>query len=376
MGMRRIALHSLLFDRGKLAAALLGVALATTLAFVQIGLYRGFEVSSSTVIEHHGGDLWAIPAGLEVLDNAETMSVAVRNLLSSHPCVRDVRALVYGFAFIRKPNGTRDNALIVGAEVRPERAVPWALAQGGPDELAQPLRVSVDRTDLKKLQLSDAPIGESFEVNNQRVTVAATTQGIRSFTLMPYLFTSITNARRLMGVVEGHAHFFAVNLHHAGCAADLRAWMAQQHDVVLMTRADWMKKTEAYWVGGSGAGMVLAFTAILGLIVGAVIVGQTLYSMTKEHLPELATLKALGATPWELAGFVLWQVSLLAVAGGGIGLAIAYVLRGVMAQNGLNVVLQVGTLSLGVIATVAMCAVASIASLRTVFRVEAATVLR
>lgn len=41
--MRRIALRSILFDRGKLVASLLGVALASTLGFVQIGLYRGFE---------------------------------------------------------------------------------------------------------------------------------------------------------------------------------------------------------------------------------------------------------------------------------------------------------------------------------------------
>jgi putative ABC transport system permease protein len=226
------------------------------------------------------------------------------------------------------------------------------------------------------LQLGDAPIGASFEVNNQLVTVAAVTQGIRSFTLMPYLFTSITNARRLMRLTEGHAHFFAVGLNKPECAGDVRRWMAQQADVTLLARADWMKRTERYWVSGSGAGMVLAFTAILGLIVGAVIVGQTLYSMTKEHLLELATLKALGATPRELSGFVLWQVSLLAIAGGGIGLAIAYVLRGVMARSGLNVMLEPGTIGVGVFATVLMCAVASIASIRTVLKVEAATVLR
>ena len=73
--MRRIAIRSLLFDRGKLIAALLGVALATTLAFVQIGLYRGFQVSSSAVIDHFGGDLWVIPTGLEVLDVAPVLAI-------------------------------------------------------------------------------------------------------------------------------------------------------------------------------------------------------------------------------------------------------------------------------------------------------------
>jgi putative ABC transport system permease protein len=374
--MRRIAIGSLLFDRGKLIAALLGVALATTLAFVQIGLYRGFEISSSTVIEHHGGDLWAIPSGLEVLDNAETLSVAVRNWLASHPCVSDVRALVYGFTLMRKPNGARNTALIVGADARADRAMPWVVVAGDVGDLAHPLRVSVDRTDLAKMQLPANALGADFEVSGRQVSVAAVTEGIRSFTLTPYVFTSITNARRLMGVAEGQAHFFAASLRDPSCAPDVTAWMSRQPEVRMLSREDWMRATEQYWVGGSGAGMVLAFTAILGLIVGAVIVGQTLYSMTKEHLLELATLKALGATPWELAGFVLWQVGILALIGGGIGLALAFGLRVVLAQSGLNVVLAPATLSLGVAATLLMCAVASITSLRTVLKVEAATVLR
>ena len=54
-------------------------------------------MSSSAVIDHFGGDLWVIPTGLEVLDNAEVISVAPRNILLSHPCVKDVRGLVYGY---------------------------------------------------------------------------------------------------------------------------------------------------------------------------------------------------------------------------------------------------------------------------------------
>ena|SRR5690242_3959686 len=56
--MRRIAVRSLLFDRGKLIASLLGVALASTPGFVQVGLYRGFERSSSTIIDSVGGDVF------------------------------------------------------------------------------------------------------------------------------------------------------------------------------------------------------------------------------------------------------------------------------------------------------------------------------
>ena len=374
--MRRIALRSIVFDRGKLIASLLGVALASTLGFVQIGLYRGFEESSSTVIDHVGGDMWAMPSGLDVIDYSEIVSVSPRNLLLSHPCVADVRAVLYGFAFVQRPNGTHSTALVVAVEARPGASVPWGEVAGDLAELSQPLRISVDRTDLAKLELPADPIASGFEINGRRVTVAVVTEGIRSFTLNPYVFTSITNARRLLNVGENEAMYYAIDLADKKCGPELTTWMKRQPDMQILDTVAWSKKTQAFWVGGSGAGAALGFTAILGLIVGGVIVGQTLYSMTKEHLIELATLKALGARPLELAGFVLWQVAFLAGVGVVSGFTVALVVRRVLIKAGVTVVLSPETIGLSVLATLLMCAVASVTSLVTVFKLEAATVLR
>lgn len=374
--MRRIALRSILFDRGKLIASLLGVALASTLGFVQIGLYRGFEQSSSTVIDHVGGDMWAIPSGLDVIDYSEKLSVGPRNLLLSHQCVADVRAVLYGFAFIRRPNGTHSTALVVAVEARERLQVPWGELMGERDALTYPLRVSVDRTDLVKLDLPADPIGSRFEINGNTVTVAAMTSGIRSFTLNPYMFTSVTNARRLLNVPENGAMYYVIDLADKGCGPELAASMKRQPDIQLLDTDDWSKKTQAFWVRGSGAGAALAFTAILGLFVGGVIVGQTLYSMTKEHLLELATLKAVGARPNELAGFVLWQVAFLATAGVVSGFTLALAIKRVLENAGLTVVVSPATVGLSIVATLLMCAFASITSLLAVFRLEAAAVLR
>jgi putative ABC transport system permease protein len=373
---RRIALSTLLYDRPKLLAALLGVSLATTLAFVQIGLYRGFELSASTVIEHIGGDLWVVPKGIEVIDNAQGVSVGPRNLLMSHPCVKDVRAVLYGFVIVQKPSGTRTTALVVAAEPRPDRTIPWAVTAGRREDLDQPLRVSVDRTDLRKLEIPADPIGATFEISSREVAVAMVTEGIRSFTLNPYLFTSLANARRFLGLSASDAMYYTADLVRPECAPDVARWMQQQPDVQIVSTPMWMKKTEAHWVGGSGAGVALGFTAVLGLVVGGVIVSQTLYSMTKEHLVELATLKALGARATELAGFVFWQVAFLAAVGGLGGLALASLLRNLVARSGLNVVLSPGTVLTSAVAILVMCVAASLMSVWTVVRVEPAEVLR
>jgi len=374
--MRRIAIRSLLFDRGKLIASLLGVALASTLGFVQVGLYRGFERSSSAVIDHVGGDLWAMPTGLEVIDYAQIVSVGPRNLLLSHPCVADVRAVLYGFALLQLASGQRSTALVVAVEPRAQWQIPWDVVVGDAADLDQPLRVSVDRTDLKKLELPQSAIGKNFEINSRQVTVAAMTEGIRSFTLSPYVFTSMTNARRLLGVGENEAMYYVIDLADKHCGPQLAAWMKRQPDIQLLESGVWSRKTEDYWVGGSGAGAALLFTAILGLFVGGVIVGQTLYSMTKEHLLELATLKALGARPWELARFVLWLVAFLAAAGVISGFSAALALKQVLLNAGLTVVVSPDTVGLSVLGTLLMCLMASITSLMTVYKVEAATVLR
>ena len=53
---------------------------------------------------------------------------------------------------------------------------------------------------------------------------------------------------------------------------------------------------------GTGAGAALFAGALLGVIVGTVIVAQTLYSSTKDHLSEFATLRAMGyANPGSIA---------------------------------------------------------------------------
>src|SRR5260370_29743942 len=85
--------------------------------------------------------------------------------------------------------------------------------------------------------------------------------------------------------------------------------------------------TERYWVHGSGAGGALAFSAVFSLAVGAVIVGQTLYSIVKEHMRELATLRAMGGTRRELLSFIGWQSSTLAARGGGVCAPLPFMFR-------------------------------------------------
>ena len=373
--MRRVALLSLLHDKGKLAAAVAGVAFAGMLVLTQSGIYQGFRVTSSTLIEHVGGDLWITGRGCPVLDNGEPLSAGVRMLARSNPGVARVRPLVFSFMHARKRGGGVEYVQVVGTDATPGRLVPWTFESGLPGDI-QGSRVALDRSDLRKLELPERPLGAALEVGDETLTVAAVTEGIHGFTLSPYIFTEATTARRVLGMTEEQATYWIVDLADPSAAAEVKRRVEEHPELTVWTRAEFARATEDYWVNGSGAGTALAVSALLGVIVGIVIVSQTLYTLTTEHLRELATFKAIGATGAELASFVTVQAGFLALVGGGLGVVLAFLGKGVVSGAGLTVVLSPGVLALGVGTIVGICAVASVGSVRAVLRVEAARVFQ
>lgn len=374
--MLRIALLSLAHDRGKLVASLCGVAFAATLVFAQVGLYAGFLQSSSAVIRHVGGDVWVMAKGTAVVDNGERLSAGSRAIASAHPCVERVRGVVLSFQALRKPNGSLEAVQIVGFEPSPKYVLPWAMARGLPQDLHAPMRVAVDRLDVDKLAIDGDPIGAELGIGRESVRVAAVTDGIRAFTLAPYVFAELDTARRLTMLGADQVFYWVLDLARPECASDVVASVGRHPDLVARSTDEFREMTEEYWVDGSGAGTALGFSALLGLVVGVVIVGQTLYAVTKEHLKELATLKAIGASPAEIVSFVAWQAAFLALVGGGLGLVMAFGVRNWAVDYGLSIVLSGPVLGLGCTAVLAMCAVASLWSVRAVLALEAAEVFR
>ena len=64
-------------------------------------------------------------------------------------------------------------------------------------------------------------------------------------------------------------------------------------------------------------------TVALGALVGVVIVAQTLYASTTEHLAEFGTVKALGGGNLTSTAIIAEQASFAAALGYGVALALA-----------------------------------------------------
>ncbi|HET9693023.1 MAG TPA: ABC transporter permease DevC [Steroidobacteraceae bacterium] len=146
-------------------------------------------------------------------------------------------------------------------------------------------------------------------------------------------------------------------------------------DVLIMTKAEFAAREKAYWNGATPIGYVFAFGAVMGLVVGAIIVYQILFADVSEHLREYATLRAIGYRNRFVSGIVLQQAAILAVLGFLPGLAASWALYGQAARATrlpLHLTLERGVTVFGL--TLAMCALSGYLALRKVRRLDPAEV--
>lgn len=87
------------------------------------------------------------------------------------------------------------------------------------------------------------------------------------------------------------------------------------NDVIVLTTEGFAQIEKSYWANGTGIGFIFGLGVGVGFIVGIVIVYQILYSDVSEHLPEYATLKAMGYSDRYLLGVLLQEALFLACLG-------------------------------------------------------------
>jgi putative ABC transport system permease protein len=145
-------------------------------------------------------------------------------------------------------------------------------------------------------------------------------------------------------------------------------------DTDILTQDEFRKRSQHYWLFQTGAGAALIAGALLGLIVGIVIVAQTLYSSTKDHINEFATLRALGAGAGYIVKVILMQAVLSGLIGYALGMALS-MLAIQAAQDTKLTILMTPQLAGGLFAvTIGMCIFAAISAIIKVVRIDPAVV--
>jgi putative ABC transport system permease protein len=363
-----LASRNLFHDRLRFVATTIGIVFSVVLVMVQMGLYFGFGQMVTKMIDHSSTDLWVVRKGTKCFEDPSLLDARKRTDIAKIPGVADVATLVIGFADWKLPSGELTPVFVVGSDMENDSLRPWNIVAGSVKSLSGRDAVAVDRSYEERLGVSK--VGDKAEIRGRTVRVAALTDGIRSFTTTPYVFVDLDHARNYTSVPRNKASYFLVKLKPDADRAKVRQDILADKGVEVLTSAQFRDRSRNFWLFGTGAGAALFAGALLGLIVGTVIVAQTLYSSTKDHLDEFATLRAMGSSNSYVYRVIIYQALINAVVGFCFAALIGYAVVEITTKGALPVVITPWLMA-GIFAlTVVMCVGSALTAILRVVRID------
>ena len=321
---RRIPLAWLLLIRqpARLAVALAGICFAGILMFMQLGFRDGLFDASVTLHKLLDADL--------VLISPRTMSsIAMagfprRRLVQvmADPDVAGTTPVHWNQLLWRNPQTrTTRSILTLGFEPSDPLFLPPALGDQA-QRLTQRGRVLFDARSRPEYGPVERWIQQGrtveTEVAGKRIRVAGLVSLGPSFGADGNMLTSSETFLQLMpNTPAGSIELGLIRLRPGADAAAVATRLRERlpKDVAIYSKRGFEEFEKNYWRGSTSIGFIFTLGAAMGFVVGCVIVYQILYSDVSDHLPEYATLMAMGYPLSDLLGVVAREGVLLSVLG-------------------------------------------------------------
>jgi putative ABC transport system permease protein len=370
-----LAWRNLVHDKVRFAVTVTGIVFAVVLIVVELGLFVGFTTTTSSLIDQSGADLWVTGARVPYIEQSSPFTERKLPVVLATPGVASATKYITRFSDWKRPDGAHESVQIVGVNLTAGLGGPWNIVAGRLDDLRESDAVFID--EIYRTKLGIDRIGQVAEIRGRRARVVGFTRGLRAFTTAPYVFTTFKNALGYTDLREDQTLYLLVKaIPGVDVEALRRTLQSRLTDVDVVTTAGFSGMTRMYWMFTTGAGLAVLLAALLGLVVGVVVVTQTIYATTVDHIREYGTLKAMGATNRYLYTVIIQQAVISASIGYVLGMiASVFVVRG--SQEGGAAILLPGWMAAGMLGlTLVMCVSAAIVSIRKVTRLDPALVFK
>lgn len=387
-----IARKNLFQDLPRFIVAQAGIMFSVGLVTIQIGILNGFTRSSTVLIENADADIWVTSEELRHL--ALTLPLEYKQLAEA----KEVEGVDRAEPLIAQSTVWRDKSnqiapiRIIGFNPEDTLFRPRTLLEGTLKDIQQPYKIFVDQADLKLLDVS--AVGDRAEIGSYEGEIKGITTGTRSIVASPYIFTSLPNATAYLNspiakpdetppdppdlTDQNRITYILVK---AKSGENLSALKDRLEEALpgtkAFTQAELTELTQTYWQQSTGVGYILGLGAVVGIVVGTVVVGQILYSSVTDHLREFGTMKAMGSSDWYIYRVILEQALWMAVLGylPGMGLCLGLGAWTIQAQA-IQILISPATAAGVFVVTVAMCSGAAIFAIQKVTRLDPALVFK
>jgi putative ABC transport system permease protein len=317
-----LAWRQLMKEKTRLLVAVAGITFADMLMFIQMGFESALFDAAVKPHRSLQADLVLINPQFQTLFSVKSFSRERMYQALGYEGVESVSPVYIGTGQWRNPETRQDRAILVWGIDPAKSAFAIPEIQQNINQIKQLNQVLFDQAGRPEY----GAVGDIFqkngnfqtELNSISVNVKGVFSSGASFAADGNVITSDSTFLRLFPERKpDRIEVGLITLKPGVDAEKVRSQLAANlpNDVRVLTPEGFAQTEKEYWANGTGIGFIFGMGVGVGFIVGIVIVYQILYSDVSDHLPEYATLKAMGYTDRYLLVALIQEALLLALFG-------------------------------------------------------------
>ncbi|QGM44304.1 ABC transporter permease [Methylocystis heyeri] len=371
-----LAMRLVFHNRARLIVTLFGVVFSAYLTLTETALYIGMMENATSIIRHAGADIWVAAKGVQNFDFTKPFPDDRVKMLEGSRELVWAKPISLSWGFLKLRNGAQELVEIIGYDPSAPVGGPWEMASGSESDVGDD-KMIVDESAAQRL--GELRLGATWEVNDRPLQIIGLSRGAKTFTTAPIVFTSYALAQEMTPDISRRsvAAYIAIRLRNPKDAERIAASLRRLlKDNEVLTTWAFVERTVLYWTIQTGMGAAFCLTALLGLVVGAGMIGQTVFANTMEHLGEFATLKAMGASRGDLNTIILAQAGVDAALGFAIAALLALLSRERLETMGVALAISPTLLAGQFCVTLVTALAAAYLSIRRVQKLDPATIFR
>ncbi len=370
-------------QKSRLIVATAGIAFADILMFMQLGFQSGLYDAAIKPHRNLDADLILINPQFRTLFSVKSFQRERLYQARALPDVKEVSSIYINTGQWRNPETRESRAILV-----------WGVEPGKPSFKLPEVEQQLTEITLLKTVLFDqagrpeygtvadwlarSPQGLEVELSDRLLNVSGTfTLGasfaadgntIVSDSTFLHLFPDRSASNIEVGLIQLKPGSDPVVMQQK-----LSAFLPK--DVRVLTVEEFANVEKQYWAEGTGIGFIFGLGAIMGFIVGIVIVYQILYSDVSDHLSEFATMKAMGYSNVFLVRVLITEALILAVIGFLPSVVLAMGLYQITySATLLPIFMQIDRAITVFVLTVAMCSASSVIAMQKLYQADPADI--
>ena len=310
-------------EKIRLLIAIAGITFADILIFMQLGFKDALFTASISLHQEIEGDVF-------LLNPQSTALIAMKSFSSRRlyqslgvEGVKSVHPMYVSFGIWKNPENQSTRQLMVIGFNPKENILKLPGMEENLNQLKLPDVVLFDQKSRPEFgniaELYNSGKRLKTEVDGREITVGGLVEIGATFGADGNIVTSDLNFLRLFS--QRDKSLIDIGVIKLQPDADTSAVINTlrdkfiHDDVLVLSKEEFIAFERNYWETSTAIGFIFTLGAAMGLIVGIVIVYQILYTDVADHLPEYATLKAMGYTNNYLLIVVFQQAIMLACIG-------------------------------------------------------------